>query len=172
MAKAGFGMLCNRYRSPLSDFSPLFGGCFDGGGHEHGVCYFTQTRMILLHGPKLVARLCLGPEGAGERDWAILAGLMLIGDERVTPITKEVWVQLLPPARIAAVKCELNEVFRAQVLIHLDLLERETDERVYGSLAVALGNCAKQATKFGILDFERALPVWKALNQPILIRRH
>jgi hypothetical protein len=34
-----------------------------------------------LHGPKLVARLCLGPEEAGERDGAILAGLMLIGAE-------------------------------------------------------------------------------------------
>jgi hypothetical protein len=39
-----------------------------------------------------------------EREGAILAGLMLIGDERVKPIIKDVWVQLPPPARIAAVK--------------------------------------------------------------------
>jgi hypothetical protein len=63
------------------------------------------------------------------------------------------------------------QVFRAQVLILLDLLERETDERVYGALAVALGNCAEQAEKSGILDIERVLPVWKSLDQPILIRR-
>jgi hypothetical protein len=63
-------------------------------------------------------------------------------------------------------------VFRAQVLLLLDLLERETDERVYGSLAVGLGDCAEQATKFGILDIERVLPAWKASNEPILIRRH
>jgi hypothetical protein len=125
-----------------------------------------------LHGPELVASLCLGPEEAGEREGAILAGLMLIGDERVTPIIKDVWVQLPPPARIAALKCELKQVFRAQVLLLLDLLERETDEKVYGSLAVALGNCAEQATKFGILDIERVLPVWKAPDEPILIRRH
>jgi hypothetical protein len=59
---------------------------------------------------------------------------MLIGDERVTPIIKDVWVQLPPPARIAAIKCEAKQVFRAQVLLLLDLLERETDERVYGFL--------------------------------------
>jgi hypothetical protein len=57
-----------------------------------------------LHGPKLVAHLCLGPEEAGEREGAILAGLMLTGDERVKPIIKDVWVQLPPSARIAAVK--------------------------------------------------------------------
>jgi hypothetical protein len=39
------------------------------------------------------------------------------------------------------------------------------------ALAVALGNCAEQATKFGILDIECVLPVWKASDQPILIRR-
>jgi hypothetical protein len=42
-------------------------------------------------------------------------------------------------------------VFRAQVLLLLDLLERETVERVYGSLAVASGNCAEQAEKSRIL---------------------
>jgi hypothetical protein len=88
------------------------------------------------------------------------------------PIIKDVWIQLPPPARIAAVRCEVKQVFRAQVLLLLDLLERETVERVYGALAVTLGNCAEQATKFGILDIVRVLPVWKAPDQPILIRRH
>ena len=32
-----------------------------------------------LHGPMLVAHLCLGPEKAGERDGGVLAGLILIG---------------------------------------------------------------------------------------------
>jgi hypothetical protein len=61
-----------------------------------------------LHGSKLIAHLCLIPEEAGEREGAILAGLMLIGDERVKPIINDVWIQLPPPARIAAVKCELK----------------------------------------------------------------
>jgi hypothetical protein len=39
------------------------------------------------------------------------------------------------------------------------------------ALAVALGNCAEQAAKFGILDIERVLPVWKSLDQPILSSR-
>jgi hypothetical protein len=43
-----------------------------------------------LHEPKLVANLCLGPEEAGEREGAILGGLMLVGVERVTPIIKDV----------------------------------------------------------------------------------
>jgi hypothetical protein len=38
-------------------------------------------------------------------------------------------------------------------------------------LAVALGNCAEQAEKSGILDVEPVLPVWKALDKPIIVRR-
>lgn len=69
-------------------------------------------------------------------------------DERVTPIIKDVWAQLPAPARIMEAKCEVKQVFRAQVLLVLDLLERETVERVYGSLAVVLRNCAEQATSW------------------------
>jgi hypothetical protein len=94
-----------------------------------------------------------------------------MGDERVTAIIKDVWVQMPPPARVAVWKWEAKQVFRAQVLLLLDLLEREIDERVYGSLAVALGDCAEQAEISGILDSERSLAVWNSLDQPILIRR-
>ena len=61
--------------------------------------------------------------------------------------------------------------FTSHVLLLIDLLERETNERVYGSLAVALGNCAEQAEKCETLDTEGVLPVWKASDQPILVRR-
>jgi len=64
-----------------------------------------------LHGPKLVARLSLGPEKRGEREGAILGGLILMGDERITPIIKEVWVQMPPPARTAVWKCEAKQGF-------------------------------------------------------------
>lgn len=133
---------------------------------------FYPDETDFLHGPRLVARLASGPDTLGEREGAIVGGLWLMGDERITPIIKEAWAQLPPLARIGAWKCEGKQVFRAQVLLLLDLLERETDERVYGSLAFALGNCAEQAEKSGVLDIERALPVWKAPDQPILIRRH
>jgi hypothetical protein len=63
-------------------------------------------------------------------------------------------------------------VFRAQVLLLVDLFEREIEERVYGALAGILGNCAEQAEKTGVFDIERVLPVWKAPDEPILIRRH
>jgi hypothetical protein len=116
-------------------------------------------------GQSLLRVFPLGPEKRGEREGAIVGGLLLMGDERITPIIKEASARLPPLARIAAVKCELKQVFRAQVFLLLDLLERETDERVYASLAVALSNCAKQATKFGILDTERVLPVWKAPDE-------
>jgi hypothetical protein len=48
-------------------------------------------------GQSLFAHLCLGREEAGEREGAILAGLMLVGDERVTPMIKEVCAKLPPP---------------------------------------------------------------------------
>jgi hypothetical protein len=108
----------------------------------------------------------------GVREGAILGGLILIGDERVTPIIKDCWAQFPSVARIGAANRQPEHVFTAHVLLLIDLLDQETDERVYGSLAVALGNCAENAEKSGILDIERALPIWKAPNEPILIRRH
>jgi hypothetical protein len=97
---------------------------------------------------------------------------MLVGDERVTAIIKEVWAQLPPPVRIEAVHRQSEDVFSSHVFLLIDLLECETNERVYGSLVVALGNCAEQAEKSGILDFERVLPIWKALDKPTVVRRH
>ena len=80
----------------------------------------------------------------------------------------------LEPAesRVGAANRQPGHVFTSHVLLLIDLLERETDKRVYGSLALALGDCAEQAEKSGILDIVRVLPVWKSLDQPILIRRH
>jgi hypothetical protein len=63
-------------------------------------------------------------------------------------------------------------VFRAQVLLLLDLLERETDGRVYGSLAVALGNCPEPRDKVRNTRYRTRLPVWKPPDEPILVRRH
>jgi hypothetical protein len=40
------------------------------------------------------------------------------------------------------------------------------------NLKVSPGNCAEQAEKTGVFDIERVLPVWKAPDEPILIRRH
>jgi hypothetical protein len=132
---------------------------------------FYSDEKHPLDGPKLVARLCRGPEEPEVREGPILGGLMLIGDERVTPIIKEVWAHLPPAARIQAVNRQSEDVFSSHVLLLIDLLERESDERVHGSLAVALGNCAEQAEKTGILDVERLLPVWKALDKPFIVRR-
>ena len=132
---------------------------------------FSPDEKDPLHGPRLVARLALGPDTRGEREGAMLGGLILMGDERVTPVVKDVWAQLPSVARISAASRQGQRIFSSHVLLLIDLLEQETDERVYGSLAFALGNCAEQATKFGILEIERVLPIWKAPDEPIVIRR-
>jgi hypothetical protein len=72
---------------------------------------FCAYENDALEGPKLVARLCLGPEEAGEREGAILGGLILMGDGRITPIVKDVWAQLPSVARISAASRQGQHVF-------------------------------------------------------------
>ena len=90
---------------------------------------FPARHSDHLEGPRFVARLTRGREHP-KRCGAILGGLMLLGDERLTPLIHETWDCLPPESRIEAASRRSPFVFRAHVLLLIDLLEEEPDDCV------------------------------------------
>jgi len=125
-----------------------------------------------LDGPRLVARLAAAPTQHIGRDGAILGGLISLGDERITPIIRDVWAQLPVLARAETASHRSLVVPRAHVLLLMDLLEEETDETVYGVIASTLGKLAIKAQKNGVLDLECVFPAWRSGNDPVMVREH
>ena len=132
---------------------------------------FPARHRDPLEGPRFVARLMRVREHP-KRSGAILGGLMLLGDERLTPLIRETWDCLPAESRIEAASRRSPFVFRAQVLLLIDLLEEETDDCVYRAIAGTLGNLALKAQKCGVLDAERVFPAWRAIGDPLVVREH
>ena len=103
---------------------------------------------------------------------AILGGLMLLGDERLTLLIHETWDCLPPESRIEAASRRSPFVFRAHVLLLIDLLEEEPDDCVRFAIADTLGKLASKAQKVGVIDSERIIPGWKADGNPFVVREH
>jgi len=130
---------------------------------------FPARHSDHLEGPRFVAHLTRGREHP-KRCGAILGGLMLLGDERLTPLIHETWDGLPPESRIEAVSRRSPFVFRAHVLLLIDLLEEEPDDCVRFAIADALGKLASRAQKVGVIDAERVIPGWRANGNPFVIR--
>jgi hypothetical protein len=125
-----------------------------------------------LDGPRLVARIAQVPTQHIRRAGAILGGLISLGDERITPLIRDVWAQLPASARAEAVSRRSSLVSRAHVLLLVDLLEEETDEAVYDAIIGKLGNLAIKAQKNGVLDLEYVFPAWRSCDDPLLVREY
>jgi hypothetical protein len=87
---------------------------------------FPARHSDHLEGPRFVADLTRGREHP-KRCGAILGGLMLLGDERLTPLIHDIWDGLPPESRIEAASRRSPFVFQAHVLLLIDLLEEEPD---------------------------------------------
>jgi hypothetical protein len=124
-----------------------------------------------LEGARVVARLAKVHKHT-RRNGAILGGLILLGDERLAPLICDAWNDLPPESRTEAVFRRSPFVFRAQVLLLIDLLEQEVNECVYQATAGALGNLALKAQKCGVIDAERVFPAWRASGHPFVLREH
>ena len=124
-----------------------------------------------LEGARVVARLTKVHKHA-RRNGAILGGLILLGDERLTPLIYDTCNELPPESRIEAASRRSPFVFRAQVLLLIDLLEQEVNACVYQATAGALGNLALKAQKCGVLDAERVFPAWRATGDQLMVREH
>ena len=90
---------------------------------------FPARHTDHLEGPRFVAHLARGREHP-RRCGAILGGLMLLGDERLTPLIHDTWDCLPPESRIEAASRRSPFVFQAHVLLLIDLLEEEPDDCV------------------------------------------
>ena len=97
---------------------------------------------------------------------------MLLGDERLTPLIRETWHRLPAESRVEAASRRSPFVFRAHVLLLIDLLDEETDGCVRSAIAETLGKLASRAQKVGVLDAERVIPGWKASGNPFVVREH
>jgi hypothetical protein len=97
---------------------------------------------------------------------------MLLGDERLTPLIHDTWDCLPPESRIEAASRRSPFVFRAQVLLLIDLLEEESDDCVRSAIADTLEKLASRAQKVGVIDAERVIPGWKANGNPFVVREH
>src|ERR1700676_3209632 len=132
---------------------------------------FPARHTDHLEGPRFVAHLTRGREHP-KRCGAILGGLMLLGDERLTPLIHDTWDGLLPESRIEAASRRSPFVFRAHVLLLIDLLEEEPDDCVRFAIADTLGKLASRAQKVGVIDDERVLPGLGANAGPVLVWQH
>jgi len=132
---------------------------------------FPARHRDPLEGPRFVARLTRGREHP-KRCGAILGGLMLLGDERLTPLIQDTWDCLPPASRIEAASRRSPFVFRPHVLLLIDLLEEEPDDCVRSAIADTLGKLASRAQKVGVIDAERVIPGWKANGNPFVVREH
>ena len=75
---------------------------------------FPARHADPLEGPRFVARLMRVREHP-RRCGAILGGLMLLGDERLTPLIHDTWDCLPPESRIEAASRSVPFVFQAHV---------------------------------------------------------
>jgi hypothetical protein len=132
---------------------------------------FRARHADPLKGPRFVARLTRVRDHP-RRCGAILGGLMLLGDERITPLIHETWDCLPPESRIEAASRRSPFVFRAHVLLLIDLLEEEPDDCVRSAITDTLGKLASRAQKVGVIDAERVIPGWKANGNPFIVREH
>jgi len=94
---------------------------------------FPARHTDHLEGPRFVAHLARGREHP-RRCGAILGGLMLLGDERLTPLIHDTWDGLPPEFRIEAASRRSPFVFRAHALLLIDLLEQEADHCVCSAI--------------------------------------
>ena len=76
-------------------------------------------------------------------------------NERLTPLIHDTWDGLPPESRIEAASRRSPFVFRAHVLLLIDLLEEEPDYCVCFAIADTLGKLASRAQKVGVIDAER-----------------
>ena|SRR5271165_2147788 len=91
---------------------------------------------------------------------------------RLTPLIHDTWDGLPPESRIEAASRRSPFVFRAHVLLLIDLLEEEPDDCVRFAIADTLGKLASRAQKVGVIDAERVIPGWKANGNPFVVREH
>jgi hypothetical protein len=136
------------------------------------LCALYPVKDDPLAGPRFLSSVLdqnPAPDGAAG---AALGGMMLLGDERVSGLIRQIWEKWPPEARIEAVRQHSPFVSKDHVDLLLEFLATESDLATYGSIAAALANAAVRAERNGVSEVERVFPAWSTPNEPLKITRH
>lgn len=134
------------------------------------LCNLFPVEDDPLAGPRFLGSvLCQNPVTDATAG-AALGGMMLLGDERVSGLIRQIWDKWPSETRIEAVRRHSPFVLKAHIDLLLEFLAIETDLATYGSIAAALANAAVRADKNGVCEVERVFPAWSAPDQPVKIK--
>ena len=125
-----------------------------------------------LRGLNVVCGIAESLGSSSTRAGSLLSGLLLLGDVRACMLVMKAWEGLDQGPRHVIASARTGLATRAHAIALLTWLEHEKDESVYGALAGTLGSFPQLAEKTGILDIERALPVYSAEEPIKLIGRY
>jgi len=125
-----------------------------------------------LNGLNFVSGIAASLGSASSRAGSLLSGLLLLGDVRACTLVMKSWLELEQEPRYVIASARSGIASRAHAIALLTWLEHEKDEVVYGALAGTLGSIPRLAEQTGIIDIERALPVYSAQDPIKLIGRY
>jgi hypothetical protein len=97
--------------------------------------------------------------GREERAVAILEGLLLLGDPRVTGELRNCWRELSPDGRRSLASLEGVRAYGPVIDWLIEWLE-DCEGNEFGAVAWSLTQMAQQAKSYGVVEVDRALPIW------------
>jgi hypothetical protein len=125
-----------------------------------------------LNGLNFVSGIAASLGSSSTRAGSLLSGLLLLGDVRACTLVMKSWLELEQEPRYVIASARSGIASRAHAIALLTWLEHEKDEVVYGALAGTLGSIPRLAEQTGIIDIERALPVYSDQDPIKLIGRY
>ncbi|PWT78344.1 MAG: hypothetical protein C5B58_15390 [Acidobacteria bacterium] len=136
------------------------------------LCVLYPAKDDPLVGPRFLSCVLAQSLAPDSATGAALGGMMLLGDERVSGLIRQIWEKWPPEARQEAARQLSPLVSKAHVDLLLEFLAIESDLDTYGCIAAALANLAVGADRDGVLEVERAFPAWSSPDEPLKINRH
>jgi hypothetical protein len=137
------------------------------------LCVLYPAKEDPLAGPRFLASVLEHNPAPDGTAGAALGGIMLLGDERLSGLIRQIWENWPPAARKEAALQRSPFVSKSHVELLLEFLAIESDLSAYGCIAAALANAAVRAERnAGVSEIERVFPAWSAPDEPLKIKRH
>jgi hypothetical protein len=137
------------------------------------LCVLYPVEEDPLAGPRFLASVLEQNPTPDGTAGAALGGMMLLGDERLSSLIRQIWEKWPPEARKEAVRQHSPFVSKSYVELLLEFLATESELATYGCIAAALANAAVRAERnVGVSEVERVFPAWSAPDEPLKIKRH
>jgi hypothetical protein len=135
------------------------------------LCVLYPPKDDPLGGPRFLSSMLAQSPAPDSATGAALGGMMLLGDERVSGLIRQIWAKLRPEGRKEAVRQRSPLVSKCHVDLLLEFLAMESDLATYGCIAAALAKAAVWAERDGVFVVERIFPAWSSPDEPLRITR-